>query len=59
MHFGRFRSVGVEISVYGESGLCGFERVWRSFWVDSVRSGGDLRVRGERSERFGAVLDAF
>ena len=32
------------------------ERFWRSFWIDSGRLGGDLRVRRERSERFGAVL---
>ena len=43
----------------GGSGLSGLEWFWQSFGVDFGRLGGDLRVRRERSERFGAVLYAF
>ena len=41
--------------MYG-SGLSGFERFWRSFWVDFGRLGGDLRVRRVRSGPVWTVL---
>ena len=43
----------------GGCGLNCFEWFWWSFWLDSGRLAGDLRIRRERIERFGPVLGAF